>query len=171
MVREGATTLWERWEYLSGRGMNSHNHIMFGSIDAWFYKAICGVEPDLASPGFRHYFISPNYFNGLKSASCSFQSVSGKIATSWDRIMEGKFNLRASIPANTTCTIRIPTSGFRNWLLRESSRNVISSSGARTNEKVPRGILETIVEQESIVCRVGSGNYNFVLNEQSSASG
>lgn len=34
MVREGATTLWERWESITGGGMNSHNHITLGSIDA-----------------------------------------------------------------------------------------------------------------------------------------
>ncbi|MGC8746870.1 MAG: family 78 glycoside hydrolase catalytic domain [Candidatus Saccharicenans sp.] len=40
MIREGATTLWERWEKLTGRGMNSHNHVMFGSLDAWLYIKI-----------------------------------------------------------------------------------------------------------------------------------
>jgi alpha-L-rhamnosidase len=45
MVAEGATTLWERWEKLTGQSMNSHNHIMFGSIDAWFYKYLGGLAP------------------------------------------------------------------------------------------------------------------------------
>jgi len=32
MLREGATTLWERWEKIEGEGMNSNNHVMLGSV-------------------------------------------------------------------------------------------------------------------------------------------
>ncbi len=34
MLANGATTLWERWELLTGGGMNSHNHPMLGSVGA-----------------------------------------------------------------------------------------------------------------------------------------
>ena len=32
MIRERATTLWERWESLTEEGMNSQNHIMWGLL-------------------------------------------------------------------------------------------------------------------------------------------
>ena len=37
-LEQGATTLWEQWN-----GTESHNHIMFGDISAWFYKALAGI--------------------------------------------------------------------------------------------------------------------------------
>ena len=46
MVSKGSTTLWERWggyRYF-GPAMNSLNHIMFGSIDEFFYKDIAGIR-------------------------------------------------------------------------------------------------------------------------------
>jgi alpha-L-rhamnosidase len=57
MIREGATTLWERWEKMTGGGMNSHNHIMLGSVDAWFYKALAGIR--CLEPGWRRIRIQP----------------------------------------------------------------------------------------------------------------
>ncbi len=48
-IEQGATTLWEQW-----KGTESRNHIMFGDISAWFYKAIAGINPDPQAPGFKH---------------------------------------------------------------------------------------------------------------------
>jgi len=38
-VKRGAVTLWEDWE-----GENSHNHIMFGDINAWFFEFAAGFR-------------------------------------------------------------------------------------------------------------------------------
>jgi len=46
MLANGATTLWERWELATGGGMNSHNHPMLGSVGAWFYRAVAGIQAD-----------------------------------------------------------------------------------------------------------------------------
>lgn len=43
---EPATTLWELWNSdVAGPGMNSRNHIMFGSVSSWFYKSLAGIMP------------------------------------------------------------------------------------------------------------------------------
>ncbi len=55
MIREGATTLWERWEKLAGSGMNSHNHHMLGSVNAWLYKYVAGIR--VLEPGFKRFII------------------------------------------------------------------------------------------------------------------
>src|SRR5262249_14603690 len=39
-MEQGATTLWESW-----RGTDSLNHIMFGDISAWVFKALAGARP------------------------------------------------------------------------------------------------------------------------------
>lgn len=57
MLSKDATTIWERWEYETGYGMNSHNHPMYGSISAWFYKYLAGISAE--APGFAAVKIQP----------------------------------------------------------------------------------------------------------------
>ena len=77
-IEQGATTLWEQWN-----GTESRNHIMFGDISAWFYKALAGINPDPAAPAFKHFIIKPNLVGGLTSAEASYDSVRGRIVSDW----------------------------------------------------------------------------------------
>ena len=54
MVSRGATTLWELWNDKAGPSMNSHDHIMFGSVGAWFYQALAGINQPADGAGYRH---------------------------------------------------------------------------------------------------------------------
>ncbi len=101
-IEQGATTLWEEWD-----GTASRNHIMFGDISAWFYKALAGINPDPAHPGFRHFFIHPNVVGDLTSARASYDSVCGQIESAW-READGRFLLTIRIPANTSATLSLP---------------------------------------------------------------
>lgn len=83
MLREGATTLWERWEYIACEGMNSHNHIMLGSIDQWFYEWVAGIRP--IAPGWAEIAFSPARFSELSYASASVETRYGTATISWDR--------------------------------------------------------------------------------------
>ena len=106
-IEQGATTLWEQWN-----GAESRNHIMFGDISAWFYKALAGINPDPAAPGFKHIIIKPNVVGNLTSAEATYDSVRGRIVSDW-KIKQGRFNLTVTIPANTTATIYLPTAAMR----------------------------------------------------------
>jgi alpha-L-rhamnosidase len=58
---EPATTLWEQFgaSTLAGdQGDSSRNHIMFGTISAWYWKYLLGVTP--LSPGFGRVSIAPH---------------------------------------------------------------------------------------------------------------
>ena len=44
MLSKGATTIWERWQYLVHNEMNSHNHPALCSLGSWFFKGICGLR-------------------------------------------------------------------------------------------------------------------------------
>ena len=79
MLANGATTLWERWEYLTGSGMNSLNHPMMGSVDSWFYKYVLGILPDISGPGFEKFTIRPYIFNEIEFAEGEFNSIKGII--------------------------------------------------------------------------------------------
>ena len=57
MLANGATTLWERWESLTGPGMNSHNHPMMGSVSAWFHKYLGGINEIRICRSFKRILI------------------------------------------------------------------------------------------------------------------
>ena len=79
MIREGATTLWERWESLTEEGMNSQNHIMLGTVDAWFYKYLAGIQVDPNFPGWERIVIKPYPVKGLNFAGASLKTFRGLI--------------------------------------------------------------------------------------------
>lgn len=107
MLSKGATTLWERWEYLTGDAMNSHNHPMMGSVGSWFYKYLLGLTPDFNSPGFSSFTVNPCYPEGLEFANGSLQTIKGKISVSWER--KGRtVTLRVNVPGNTKAIVHVP---------------------------------------------------------------
>ncbi|NLA58829.1 MAG: family 78 glycoside hydrolase catalytic domain [Firmicutes bacterium] len=105
MIKEGATTVWERWEKLTGTGMNSHNHIMLGSVDTWFYRALAGIR--LGEPGWSKVVIKPAIPAALDHASASVKTLKGQIASSWSRDKSG-FEMKVTIPVNTKAVIYVP---------------------------------------------------------------
>lgn len=101
-IEQGATTMWEQWN-----GTDSRNHIMFGEIAAWFYKALAGINPDPNAPGFKHVLISPHPAGDLTYARASHESAYGRIESGWTR-KDGTFRLEVKIPANTSATVTLP---------------------------------------------------------------
>lgn len=143
-IKQGATTLWESWA-----GGGSHNHIMFGDISAWFYKALAGINADPASPGFKHFIIRPQPVGDLTFARADYESIHGKIASDW-KIKDGQFYLHVVIPPNTTATVCIPNARLGD--VREGG-----SPAARTV-----GIISALQQGSSAIFEVESGEYDFV---------
>lgn len=100
MIKEGATTLWERWEYLTGTAMNSHNHIMLGSIDTWFYEYLAGIRPDEA--GFKKIIIKPCFPTRLKGVIAHTITPRGPVSISWIREDRNRIDIKLSTPPSTT---------------------------------------------------------------------
>ena len=84
MLSMGATTVWERWEYATSTGMNSHNHPMYASISAYFYKYLAGIAAAPAS-GFDSLTICPCMPSGLEWASAALDTVRGRVSSAWRR--------------------------------------------------------------------------------------
>ncbi len=101
-IENGATTLWETWP-----GDASHSHPMFGSVCAWFYRALAGIQPDETQPGFQHVMIHPHPVNGLTFVKASYRSIHGKIESSW-RLENGTFTLQVRLPPNGTASVFVP---------------------------------------------------------------
>ena len=106
MVRQGATTWWERWNGDTGDpGMNSYNHYAFGSVMAWVYRRVSGIDTDVSGPGFHHLVIAPHTDARLTHARSEYDSPYGEVVTDWTRSTDGGMKLSVTLPANTTATV------------------------------------------------------------------
>jgi alpha-L-rhamnosidase len=148
MLANGATTLWERWENLTGPGMNSHNHPMMGSVDTWFYKYIAGINPDPNAPGFKRFVIHPHPVGDLSWARSEYTSMYGKIRSAWHK-QEKSFHLNITVPGNTKATVFIPARDLSH--VTEGGR---AAGGMR-------GVKWLRNENGAVVLEVGSGDYEF----------
>ena len=117
-VEQGATTIWERLNsYTKENGfggnnsMNSFNHYSFGSVGAWLYNYVLGIQRDETAPGWQHFYLQPQLetTGALTWARGHYDSPYGRIESGWRRTEEG-WSYQAVVPANTTATLRLPVS-------------------------------------------------------------
>lgn len=127
--------------------MNSFNHYSLGSCGEYLFGGIGGIRP--ASPGFKTILIEPVIRDGLSWAKTSYDSIHGRIATSWKR--EGhRLSLEVVIPANTTATISLPSSGLAG----------VTENGKPADKTKDLKFLH--MDKENALFEVGSGTYKFV---------
>lgn len=119
-VTQGATTIWERWDgqkpdgTFQSVGMNSFNHYAYGAIGEWLYTHVAGITIDEENPGYKHFVLAPHPGGGLTNANAEFNSMYGKITSSW-RIEGASFTYEVEVPVNTTATVILPYSkGVKN---------------------------------------------------------
>ncbi|WP_105974272.1 alpha-L-rhamnosidase [Streptomyces geranii] len=116
-VRNGATTVWERWNSYSEEdgfgpvGMNSFNHYAYGAIMEWMYAYMGGIARDPESPGFKHFLLQPHLdpTGGITRVSAAYESPFGEIRSEWRVEDAGRFLVYdVVVPANSEATLRIP---------------------------------------------------------------
>ena len=106
-IKEGATTLFEDWKVDEERkGAMSRNHIMFGEIGAWFYKALGGIKPDPEQPGFKNILLEPHFVKGLDKFEAQHNGPYGKILSRWKKD-NGKIFYDIIVPPNSSATLVI----------------------------------------------------------------
>jgi alpha-L-rhamnosidase len=158
MLAEGATTLWERWEKLTGQAMNSQNHIMLGSIDGWFYRVLAGLSPLL--PGWKSVRVRPHLLGDLSFVEARFETVAGPVGAAWRRT-EDALSLDVTIPVGSAGEVHVPLvwPGAR---IMESGR-VVWREG-RAVEAVPE-IVPAGEDGARVVFKTGSGAYAFEVKK------
>lgn len=108
MISKGATTVWERWEYLTGDAMNSHNHPMMATVDAWFYRYILGINPTFDHPGFSRFTLKPCIPTDLEWAEGSLETVKGVARSAWKK--KGRTLIwKVEIPAGSIADVYVPS--------------------------------------------------------------
>ncbi|MDQ3685076.1 MAG: glycoside hydrolase family 78 protein [Acidobacteriota bacterium] len=156
-VKQGATTIWERWDgqkpdgSFQDVGMNSFNHYAYGAIGEWMYRVMAGLEIDADAPGYKHVLIQPQPGGGFTSARAAHQTMYGKLSSAWT-IKDGKFELAVEIPANTRATVRLP---------KAQLAKVTESDKALANGN---GITATRQDKDAVIVEVGSGQYRFAYS-------
>lgn len=142
MIKNGATTLWEHWEFSDNTF--SHNHPMFGSVSQWMMNWLGGIQPDQSAVGYDRIVIRPQILEGLDWVKSSYQSVRGKIVSNWKR-EGGAVRYSIIIPPNCSAHVSLPT----------KSKGGIFANGKRLSNGVPntRGDLTEF--------EIGSGQYEF----------
>jgi alpha-L-rhamnosidase len=115
------TTMCEFWTL-----KQSKNHVMMGSIDAWFYKYIAGIQPDENFPAFASFVIKPLRLDSLGSAKADIETIRGTISSVWKR-MNGHFSLKVEVPFNTTAMVYIP--GNKGDEIMEGGLPIVQAAG------------------------------------------
>jgi len=113
-VDQGATTIWERLNgYTEEEGfggnnsMNSFNHYSFGAIGQWMMAYSLGIER--GEPGFESFVLQPrpDPTGQMTWARGYYDSMYGRIESAW-KLDGDTLSYSASVPANTTATLRLP---------------------------------------------------------------
>jgi alpha-L-rhamnosidase len=153
-VKQGATTIWERWDgqkpdgTFQDVGMNSFNHYAYGAIGDWMYRVMAGIDTDEAAPGYKHILIQPRPGGGFTDVKASHETPYGKVASAWTR-KDGTFELRVEVPANTRATVRLPKAQLAS--VTEGGQALAGGNG----------ITEPKQDGDAVVLEVGSGTYRF----------
>jgi len=154
-VKQGATTIWERWDGIKpdgtfqDAGMNSFNHYAYGAIGEWLYRVVAGIEIDPAQPGYKHILFQPQPGGGLTHAQATFDSPYGRVASAWE-LTGTDFRLKITVPPNTCATVRLPAPSSA--ALTEGGQPLAAGNGIR-NVDVVAGIA---------VIKVEAGQYEFM---------
>lgn len=157
--KEGATTLWERWEFLNNdKCFNSHSHPFAGSVDVYFYKVLAGIGLDTARPGFQKIVLKPVMSGDLPYASASVETIRGKVVSSWERTGE-RLRYEVEIPGNTTAQLFLPKNGWKKVQIREGG-NLCWNGDASVELE---GMRYSHEEEKYVVYQIVSGSYQLEI--------
>ncbi|MFI1728504.1 alpha-L-rhamnosidase C-terminal domain-containing protein [Streptomyces acidicola] len=117
-VKNGATTVWERWNSYSqddGFGpvsMNSFNHYAYGAIMEWMYAYMAGIARDPDHPGFKRFLLQPHIdpTGRITQVSSTYESPYGEIRSEWTVDDAGRtLAYEAAVPPNSEATLHLPS--------------------------------------------------------------
>lgn len=116
-VKQGATTIWERWDGLDENGecpigddgtdiMISYNHYASGAVGAFLYSRVAGLEA--TSAGYKTFRVKPLIGGGLTHAQASTRTPYGTATSSWTLHADNTVTLSVTVPVGTTAQVVMP---------------------------------------------------------------
>lgn len=156
LAEQGATTTWESfYSYIPEEGGyrldGSLNHYAFGAVAGWAYTDILGIRSDEKDPGYHHILLEPKVNDALSHASGSYDSMYGKIESSWEKTESG-YRYSFVIPANTTATLTLPAP--------EGGKTYLESGVAADSAE---GVEITDAPEGKVCFKLLSGSYTFAV--------
>lgn len=158
-VDQGATTIWERLNgytvdkgFGGNNGMNSFNHYTFGAVGQWMMAYSLGIQRDEA--GFKKFILQPepDPTGQMTWAKGFYDSQYGRINSSW-KVDNTILTYKATVPANSTATLYLPT----------SSAKTVKESGSAADKA--KGITFIKYENKKAVYELTSGSYTFTAQQ------
>ena len=137
----GMTTIGEQWN----RG-NSKNHMILAQIEEWFQSGLAGIRPAGDSTAYNGLIFQPKPVGDLRHAEGSYQTPQGIARSFWTKT-ENRFQLKITVPANTTAEV---------WLPGSQSQDI---------QTPPRATFERI-EGNYTVYSVPAGDFTFTSATQ-----
>jgi len=153
MLENGATTLWEHWEFSDNT--YSHNHPMFGTVSEWFHKYMSGISPADDAVGFDKVLIRPPIVNDHEWVKGYYDSIRGRIVSEWNWDKKNlRFKLDLRIPVSIRAKVVLPVRDIT--MITESGKPVEQAKGIR------------FIKQELLgaVFDVQSGKYSFTIESK-----
>ncbi len=103
-VKNGATTMWERWNSWTPAGfgddsMNSFNHYAYGAVGEWLYDTVAGI--DELAPAYKKILLRPLPHEKLTHAAATLDTPYGLVSSAWKRT-RASFTWSVVVPPNTT---------------------------------------------------------------------
>ncbi|WP_199693845.1 family 78 glycoside hydrolase catalytic domain [Halococcus sp. IIIV-5B] len=153
MARNGATTMWERWDSDEsvGSGMNSLNHSPFVHISEFFYEVLAGIRLG-DEPITDHVTIAPAMVDDLEWVNAKVETRAGDLEVIWERNERG-YDCWVTIPWNAAATIWLP----------DTADAAVTESDIPLAEGAPDGVLSVETDGDDLVLEVGSGEFEFAV--------
>nr|WP_167521240.1 alpha-L-rhamnosidase [Paenibacillus timonensis] len=159
MLDNGATTLWESWD-----GHDSHNHPMFGSVSAWFYKHVAGIAPHPEAVAFGRAVFRPFRARRLSHASATTHTIRGPYTVRWSKVNRVSWECQVQIPPNCRAEVYFPLQSEDLPLSSIFEQGYNQILWPRYEGECLPDSLQLREDRHDLVVELGSGSYEFIVN-------
>jgi len=142
MLRQGATSIWERWDAQTADPfLNSRCHAALGTIATWLHATVGGLTRHPGLVGWRRALVEPQPGGGVDWAQTTYDSRLGVYAVEWE-LADQVLEVYVEVPVGGEALVRVagelaaPVAGLRTYL-------------GRTTGLLPAGQWTVRIKQET----------------------
>ena len=153
-IDQGATSIWQNWN-----GDGDFIHVMFGSVNEFFYQNILGIKLDFSQSS-KTLIIHPYMPDDMTFAEGQVQTGYGLVTSQWEKD-NNQVKIRIHVPHNVEGKLIFPKSGNQYSSISESGKVIYQDDRLKTF--LP-GIKSVKTNPDSFEIEVGSGSYSFLIS-------